>query len=75
MGGDAALQYTIERDTIKKQQCEEHGIRMLYYSDLGIEYPYYVIEDLTVLLKAVQDGGVIKDSSMWADSQLSFNFD
>lgn len=74
-GGDAALQYTIERDTIKKQQCEEHGIRMLYYSDLGIEYPYYVIEDLTVLLKAVQDGGVIKDSSMWADSQLSFNFD
>lgn len=74
-GGDAALQYTIERDTIKKQQCEKHGIRVLYYSDLGIEYPYYVIENLTVLLKAIQDRGIITDTSMWADSQLSFNFD
>ena len=74
-GGDAALQYTIERDTIKKQQCEKHGIRVLYYSDLGIEYPYYVIENLTILLKAIQDRGIITDTSMWADSQLSFNFD
>lgn len=74
-GGDAALQYTIERDTIKKQQCEKHGIRVLYYSDLGIEYPYYVIENLTILLKSIQDRGIITDTSMWADSQLSFNFD
>ena len=31
-GGDVALQATIERDFIKKQQCDEHGIRVLYYS-------------------------------------------
>lgn len=74
-GGDAALQYTIERDNIKKQQCEDHGIRVLYYSDLGIEYPYYVIEDLSTLLKAIKARGIVKDTSMWTDPKLPFDFD
>lgn len=39
-----------ERDARKKKLCEEHGIRILYYSNLGIEYPYQVFEDKEELL-------------------------
>lgn len=33
--------------------CDEHGIKLLYYSDLGIEYPYKVYEDKEELLKEI----------------------
>jgi hypothetical protein len=48
---------------------------VLYYSDLGIDYPYYVIEDFATLLKAIKSKGIIKDTSKWADPQLPFDFD
>ena len=64
-----------KRDFIKKQQCDEHGIRVVYYSDLGTEYPYYFIEDFTTLLKAIKSKGIIKDTSTWDDPQLPFDFD
>ena len=74
-GGDAALKSTIERDNIKKSQCEKHGIRVLYYSDLGIAYPYDVIENLAIQLKAIKSKGIIRDHSRWADPELPFSFD
>ena len=43
-----------ERDTLKKQLCEEHEIKLLYYSNLGIDYPYKVYEDLDELLKEIK---------------------
>ena len=45
----------LKRDKIKKEQCEKHGIKMFYYSNLGIEYPYKVYEDLDELLKEVKE--------------------
>lgn len=52
-----------------------HGIRVLYYSNLGIPYPYYVIEDFSILLKAIKSKGIIKDRSKWTDPELPFSFD
>ena len=43
----------IERDKLKKQLCDEHHIRLLYYSNLGIEYPYEVFEDKEKLLNEI----------------------
>ena len=40
-------------DKIKKQLCEENGVKLLYYSNLGIEYPYEVFEDKEKLLKEI----------------------
>lgn len=74
-GGDAALQSTIERDNTKRIQCEEHGIRILYYSDLGIDYPYDVIEDFGILLKAIKSKGIITDRSKWSDPELPLVFE
>lgn len=44
---------TLKRDDLKRQLCKEKGIKLLYYSDLGIEYPYFVYEDKEELLKAI----------------------
>ena len=43
-----------ERDLKKKKLCEENGIIILYYSNLGIEYPYYVFEDKEKLLEEIK---------------------
>lgn len=47
---------TLERDLKKRKLCEEHGITILYYSNLGIEYPYKVYEDKKELLKKIMEG-------------------
>lgn len=43
-----------KRDKLKKKLCEEHGIKLLYFSNLGIEYPYNVIEDENILLEEIK---------------------
>lgn len=52
-GGKIGFEKRVELDNIKKQLCEEHGVRLLYYSNLGIEYPYEVIEDKETLMEAI----------------------
>lgn len=47
------LKVTQERDKLKKKLCEEHGIRIIYYSNLGIDYPYHVFTDKEELLKEI----------------------
>jgi len=42
-----------ERDERKRKLCEEHGIKLLYYSNLGIDYPYEVFEDKEKLLEEI----------------------
>ena len=42
-----------ERDKIKKQLCEENGIKVIYYSNLSIKYPYEVFEDKEKLLEEI----------------------
>lgn len=53
-GGENGFQNTKERDIQKKKLCEEHGIKILYFSNLGIEYPYDVIEDKELLLEKIR---------------------
>lgn len=48
-----AFESTIYRDNKKKQLCDEHNIKLLYFSKLGINYPYQVYEDKQELLKEI----------------------
>jgi hypothetical protein len=61
-GGEAAFRETKKRDLLKRKLCKDHGIRVLYYSDLGIKYPYDVIENLETLLRAIKERGLIEVS-------------
>lgn len=54
-GGKEVFLKTIERDKLKKQLCEEHGIKMFYFSNLGIEYPYQVYENLDEMLNIIKN--------------------
>lgn len=51
--GDS-FQDRLERDERKKKLCDENGVKLLYYSNLGIEYPYGVFEDKELLLKEIR---------------------
>lgn len=53
---DEMLIYVQDLDTKKRLLCEEHGIKVLYYSNLGIDYPYQVFEDKEELLKEIMKG-------------------
>lgn len=44
----------IERDNIKRKLCLENGVKLLYYSNLKIDYPYEVITDINNLLKVIE---------------------
>lgn len=33
--------------------CDKNGVNLLYYSDLGIIYPYNVIEDKKILINLI----------------------
>lgn len=43
-----------ERDAEKLKLCDEHGIKLLYYSNLYIEYPYKVFENDNELLEEIK---------------------
>jgi len=47
-----------ERDERKRKLCKENGIKLLYYSNLGIEYPYEVFEDKEKLLEEIKKYGI-----------------
>lgn len=51
------LKYVRGLDNKKVKICEEHGIKILYYSNLGIEYPYQVFEDKEKLLEEIFKNG------------------
>ena len=47
------LEVVQERDKRKRKLCEENGVKLLYYSNLGIEYPYEVFEDKDKLFEEI----------------------
>lgn len=51
-GGDT-LETIQERDTVKKELCEKNGIKVLYFSNLKIQYPYPVITKEEELIKTL----------------------
>lgn len=48
------FEYTIKCDNKKKKLCDKQGVKLLYYSNLGIEYPYDVFEDKDKLLEEIK---------------------
>ena len=54
-GGCEGLYKTIKRDKLKKKLCEQNDVKVLYYSNLGINYPYKVFEDKEELLKEIKN--------------------
>lgn len=59
-GGEDGFNKTLERDKLKKKLCEEHNIKMIYYSNLGINYPYEVIEDKDLLIDKIRYGKEVR---------------
>ena len=55
-GGKNEFIKRIERDKIKKEICEKNGVKLLYYSNIGIIYPYSVIENKDILLNLIKNG-------------------
>lgn len=55
-GGEEGLKKRKLLDERKLKKCNEHSIRILYYSNLGIEYPYEVFEDKEKLLEEIRKG-------------------
>ena len=74
MGGEKQLLELQNRDSIKESLCLDHGINVLYYSDLGLDYPYPVYEDLSLLLQAIKANGDF-DSDLWKDPELPLSFE
>ena len=73
-GGEDGLIVMQRRDQLKKKLCNEHGIEIIYYSNLHIHYPYYVLEDLGQLLDAIKKNGKV-DASRWKYPELPFEYD
>jgi hypothetical protein len=53
-GGEKEFKYILENDERKRKLCEENRVKLLYYSNLGIEYPYKVFENKEELLKEIK---------------------
>lgn len=53
-GGDKTFEKILERDNKKRELCEENGVKLLYYSELKINFPYYVITNIDDLLKEIE---------------------
>lgn len=54
-GGDKVFKNILERDKRKFKKCQNNGIKVLYYSNLGIEYPYEVFEDVDLLFEEIKN--------------------
>lgn len=52
-GGDTAFKEILERDSVKRKLSKEHGVKLLYFSNLNIDYPYEVITDKNSLIEEV----------------------
>ena len=51
-----SLEECKERDSRKLNLCTENGVKIFYYSNLGIEYPYQVYEDKELMLNEIING-------------------
>lgn len=47
------VKYTQANDKIKKELCSKNGIKLLYYSDLKIKYPYFVYTNIDDLMAEI----------------------
>lgn len=53
-GDKETLKSIQERDERKRKLCEENNLKLLYYSELKIKFPYEVITDMQKLLENIK---------------------
>lgn len=53
-GGENALKKQIEYDKIKSRICKDKNIKLLYYSQLQIDFPYHVFNKTNELLEEIK---------------------
>ena len=51
---DEKIEIIKKRDELKRKLCNENGIKLLYYSNFKIDFPYDVITDKNKLLKEIE---------------------
>ena len=51
-----SLEECKERDNRKLNLCAKNGVKIFYYSNLRIEYPYQVYEDKELMLNEIING-------------------
>lgn len=73
-GGVAGMLEMQRRDQLKKKLCNEHGIEIIYFSNLKIHYPYFVLEDLGHLLFAIMKNGKV-DPNQWKEPELPMSWE
>ena len=49
--------YTLKNDEFKRKECERKGIKVYYFSNLGLKYPYIVFENKNKLLEQIKNDG------------------
>lgn len=52
-GGPKKLEYVKQKDNVKKQLCEEHNIKILYYVNYDYDFPYEVFTDKNKLINEI----------------------
>lgn len=55
-GGLKGFYNTLERDKRKLDLCNKNNVKIFYYSNLNMEYPYFVYENKDNLLNAIKNG-------------------
>ena len=73
-GGEDGLKERQRHDALKRELCKEHGIEIIYFSDLRISFPYLVLKDYNQLMEAIRAKGIV-DSTLWRDPELPLQFD
>ena len=54
-GGEEGFKLTYERDLRKKQLCEKHNIKILYYANYFYPFPYNVFNDKNTLISEIKN--------------------
>lgn len=63
-GGQEELNYTKERDAQKQRLCTENNLKVLYYTNLGLDYqyPYDIICNIEDLINEIKKIGLTNQS-------------
>ncbi len=69
-GGINTFQNNVKNDKLKKELCNEHGIKIFYYSNLGIEYTYEVYEDFNKMMNAIEKYNEEKSNNELSTNKL-----